>query len=217
MDILSKLNNKVTRMWAIDFHHLRHEDHIGYFWDALDLCEEFDLTKLMDIQCDMDPHLLHQWYATIHFGTDDHHTIYWMTHDQLCSAPWSYFCAALGYHCDVSGHGVGFLPHRPLASDPKLLAPLYIPGCGIPGESEDLRPLYDIMHRIYRNVLIPKVGNQDRIYNFFLDLMLMTRSEKGKGVPLDVPDMLWQEMFSCTMSKACPSLHPDIMTFLHSY
>src|SRR4051812_8310359 len=97
-------------------------------------------------------------------------------------------------------------PYGVVASDTTLLAPLYIPGREIPGASKDLRLLYDIMHRIYRNMLIPKVGNQDRIYNFFIDLMLMTHSEKGKGFPLNVPKVLWQEMCRCVMGKACPSL-----------
>src|SRR4051812_30191039 len=47
--------------------------------------------------------------------------------------------------------------------------------------------------------------------------MLMTHSEKGKGVSLDVTDMLCQEMYWCVVSKSCPSLGPYIMTFLHKY
>ena len=81
-DIYSQFKNKVTSMWAIDIDHMKSEDHKEYFKDALALCEEFDLIKLMDTQCDMDPQLIQQWYATIHFGTDDHRTISWMTRDQ---------------------------------------------------------------------------------------------------------------------------------------
>ena len=192
-------------------------EHAGYFQEALAICEEFDILKLMGIQCDVDTQLLHQWYATIHFGTDDRRTITWMTRDKRLSAPWSEFCAALGYHENGIQTPVGFRPHGGCASAPSLLQPLYIQGRGIAGSSKDLKPLYDIMHRIYRNVLIPKVGNQDKIYNFFVDLLLKTRSEKGKGVPLDVPDVLWNEMVHCVMSKAVPSLGPYIMTFLNKY
>ena len=38
------------------------------------------------------------------------------------------------------------------------LAPLYIRGRGIIGESKDLVKVYDIMHRVFHNVLLPKVG-----------------------------------------------------------
>ena len=58
----------------------------------------------------------------------------------------------------MEGRG-GIRPHDHPESMPKeKLAPLYIRGRGIIGESKDLVKVYDIMHRVFRNVLLPKVG-----------------------------------------------------------
>src|SRR4051794_29880681 len=57
-DFYSKFKNKVTNMWAIDLTHMRSAEHKEYFKDALAACEEFDLLKIMDIQCDMHPQLI---------------------------------------------------------------------------------------------------------------------------------------------------------------
>lgn len=72
------------------------------------------------------------------------------------------------------------------------------------------------MHRIYMNVVNPKVGNQDRIHGYLVDLMLAIHMKKGKGIPLDVPNYLWQEMFSVVMNWKVPTFAPYIMRFLYA-
>ena len=52
-----------------------------YFGEALALCEEFDLVKLMSVNCDFDVQLIHQFYATVHFGEDDARTLMFMCRD----------------------------------------------------------------------------------------------------------------------------------------
>ena len=52
---------------------------------------------------------------------------------------------ANGWTCHDSEH----------AQRKNVLAPLYIQGCGVPGESADLLPTWDIMHRIYRDLITP--------------------------------------------------------------
>ena len=60
------------------------------------------------------------------------------------------------------------------ASDPEVLAPLYIPGWGKPGEVKDLLPTYDIMNRVYLNTIAVKGGNFDEIHSYHIDLMYQT-------------------------------------------
>ena len=61
VDVYSQFKNKVTSMWAIDIEYTRSDEHKAYFKDDLALCEEFDIIKLMDTQCDMDPQIIQQW------------------------------------------------------------------------------------------------------------------------------------------------------------
>lgn len=44
--------------------------------------------------------------------------------------------------------------------------------------------------------------------------MLATHTEKGKGIPLDVPNYLWHEMFSVVMNRKVPTFAPYIMSFI---
>ena len=48
-------------------------------------------------------------------------------------------------------------------------------------DSKDLKPHYDILHRICRSILIPKVVIQDQIHCCLSDLMLDTHKRiEGK-------------------------------------
>ena len=82
--------------------------------------------------------LIAQFYATVHFGTDDVRTLKWMTKDKVMTSTWGRFAELLGYsfqpdpettQCSMGG---GCMT-EPGASDPEVLAPLYIPGWGKPG------------------------------------------------------------------------------------
>ena len=44
--------NKFTKQWSIDVQHMC--DNVDYFGEALALCEEFDLLKIMEVNCDFD-------------------------------------------------------------------------------------------------------------------------------------------------------------------
>lgn len=69
------------------------------------------------------------------------------------------------------------------------------------------------MHRSYHSIIIPKVGNRDRNYGDLVDLMLAAHTRMGKGVPLDVPDFLWQEMYYRVINRKIPTLCPYTMAF----
>ena len=89
------------------------------------------------------------------------------------------------------------------------LAPLYIRGRGIIGESKDLEKVYDIMHRVFRNVLLPKVGNQDEIHGHLVDLMVAMKTIVGTGATFDVSNWMWHEMYnmsSIVKSQSMPRL-----------
>ena len=55
-EIFERHKNKFTRMWSIDIDHWR--NNLDYFGEALAICEEFDLIKLMTVNCDFDVQLI---------------------------------------------------------------------------------------------------------------------------------------------------------------
>ena len=93
------------------------------------------------------------------------------------------------------------------------LAPLYIRGRGIIGESKDLEKVYDIMHRVFRNVLLPKVGNQDEIHGYLVDLMVAMKTMVGTGATFDVSNWLWHEMYNMVIYRKVPIYAPFSCAF----
>ena len=68
--------------------------------------------------------------------------------------------------------------------DPVVLAPLYIEGSKYkPGLIKNLKPVYDIMNRVYLNTIAVKGGNFDAIHSFHIDLMLQTYLHKDVEGP----------------------------------
>ena len=95
------------------------------------------------------------------------------------------------------------------------LAPLYIRGRGIIGESKDLEKVYDIMHRVFRNVLLPKVGNQDEVYGYLVDLLVAMKTKVGSGATFDVSNWMWHEMYNMVIYRKVPIYAPFVMSFLN--
>ena len=140
-----------------------------------------------------------------------------MCRDEFFHVLWRAFCNALGYEdTGVEGQG-GIRPHdlaHPM--DKVKLAPLYIPGHGIVGKSNDLLPVYDIMHRVFRCVLLPKVGNQDDIYGYLVDLLVAMKTKRGSGATFDVSKWLWEEMYNMVLYHKVPIYAPFVMQFLNT-
>jgi hypothetical protein len=119
-----------------------------------------------------------------------------MTRDKLMKTTWAKFGECLGYLVVDDPTPVGLF-RAPIERHPMAktnLAPLYIPGWSPPGYSKYLLQVYDIMHRIYREVFNPKVGNIDHIHGFMIDLMLLTHQNRGSCLQLDVMNFLWHEL-----------------------
>lgn len=78
--------NRFTKQWNIDLDHWG--NNMEYSGEALALCEEFDLIKLMTISCYFNVQLIHQFYTSVHFGTNDAHTLTFMCRDEFFEVPW---------------------------------------------------------------------------------------------------------------------------------
>jgi len=212
--------NVVPQKW-IDIDHMSR--HPEYFGEAMAICQEFGLIPLMQLKQDYDEALVCQFLATVHFGTEaEDPYLTWMSNDQQITETWADITAMLGFE----NHGTQTILPSHLSStwfrvheavrpvENEALRPLYFWQKFTLGKSEGLYPPYDIMHRIYRSVLNPKVGNLDEIHGFLRTLMVMTHQFKTKGKKLDIADFIWNELFHVILNKKNACHGPLIMKII---
>ncbi|KAK1607359.1 hypothetical protein QYE76_031032 [Lolium multiflorum] len=186
-----------------------------YFAEAYAMCGEFGLYPIMELTKEYDVEMIHQFYATVHFDTDEAKTFRWMSHEKLLESNLAKFGNALGYPRLPGVDANGWRCHDSSFSQPReVLEPLYIKGWGIPGKSADLLPTWDIMLRVYRETIGPKGGNLDELHLYEVDLMANSFAKRGTGEKIDVMDYIYNEMWSCVMEKKLPSYAPYIMKLI---
>ncbi|KAK1607255.1 hypothetical protein QYE76_030928 [Lolium multiflorum] len=186
-----------------------------YFAEAYAMCGEFGLYPIMELTKEYDVEMIHQFYATVHFDTDEAKTFRWMSSDKLLESNLAKFGSALGYPRLPGVDANGWRCHDSSFSQPReVLEPLYIKGWGIPGKSADLLPTWDIMLRVYRETIGPKGGNLDELHLYEVDLMANSFAKRGTGEKLDVMDYIYNEMWTCVMEKKLPAFAPYIMKLI---
>ncbi|KAK1630081.1 hypothetical protein QYE76_004396 [Lolium multiflorum] len=186
-----------------------------YFQEAYAMCGEFGLYPIMELNKDYDVGLIQQFYATVHFQSDEAKTFSWMSHERLLESNLAKFGSALGYPRYPGIDANGWRCHdSSFAQTREVLEPLYIKGWGIPGKSADLLPTWDIMLRVYRETIGPKGGNLDELHLYEVDLMANSFAKRGTGERLDVMDYIYHEMWSCVMEKKLPAFAPYIMKLI---
>ena len=158
---------------------------LKYFGEALAMCEEFDIVKLMTINKPFDPELIKQFYTTVHFGTDEYFSFSWLTNGERLASDFNRFSAVLGYPREgIPGAGDtnGWRCHDASeAVDKKELKGMYIKGWEVVGKLNHLLPTWDIMLRIFHETINPKGGNFDEIHLYEVDLLVNARNMQGKA------------------------------------
>jgi len=122
---------------------------------------------------------------------------------------------SLGYGDEGLDNSLGLRPHRnpsPSHKD-KLLRYMHIRKTG-KGETKELIPFLDIMHRILRNTLFPRVGNFDMVHGYLVDMLVMCQKEKGKTCVLDVSHVMWSELRSAAYGRKVPIYAPMIFKLI---
>jgi hypothetical protein len=97
---------------------------------------------------------------------------------------------------------------------PSALSHLLIQGRGVCGESKHLQKTWHIMHRIFRNTVLPRVGNFDQIHGRLIDLMVISSEMVGQGKKLDIMDILWNEIHEVIMKRHVPIFGSLIMKLI---
>ncbi|KAK1605255.1 hypothetical protein QYE76_028928 [Lolium multiflorum] len=214
-DLYANATYKVAPMHHINFAHM--DKHANYFAEARDICEQFGLFPPMKFHHPYCVDVIGQFFATVYVDNDDAKTMTWMTEGRMLHGTWDQFAACLGYPV-LSGNENGYFRahNTPKPVEKALLADLYLEGEVIYGSQKFLRPVYDILLRIYREVLNPKVGCVDQIYGYLGNLLLLSHQHRDTGMQLDVMDFLWNEFWACIIARKAPVFAPYFMFFICS-
>ena len=151
------------------------QKNMSYFGEALELCNQLDIIKVMEFNKDFDADIVAQFYATVHLGTDVERTLTWMTNGKLLSVKWKAFMELLGYDDKGPDNPVGFRPHKEAGATHKSALWPYNTLKISPTTQKktyELSPFLDILHRIFRHTLFPRIGNLDQVHSYLVDLRI---------------------------------------------
>ena len=70
------------------------------------------------------------------------------------------------------------------------------------------------MNRVYLNTIAVKGGNFDEIHSYHIDLMLQTYLHADSLEPLDVMDVLWNNLWMAVMDRKAAVFGPYIMLLI---
>ena len=174
-EVLPKHKTKVVEQFCIDTDYM--ERHLGYFGEAIAICKEFGIYDYIGLQQNFNDHLVMQFFATVHFFSDEPRRIKWMSKDVILEAKWSEFATLLGlvengFELNEAAQQQFFrINYNSNPMKPEVLYDLYIQGRAMVGFQKNLLKVWDIMHRIYRNTVAPRVGNFDQIHGKLIDLL----------------------------------------------
>ena len=93
MDILKGKKNLYVDAKSIDLLHM--EKDPAYFGEALALCQQWGLIPIMTFNKDFDSEIVAQFYATVHFHSDEARSMTWMTGGRLLKVEWKAFMDSL--------------------------------------------------------------------------------------------------------------------------
>ena len=137
----------------------------------------------------------------------------WMTNGRQLSATWKEFMDLLHIPDDGLHTPVGVRPHANSESANKnLLQPFLVEKVLPNGKSTwVLNSFLDIMHRIFRNTLFPRIGDKDKVHAYLVDMLLLcAEARSSQTQPLDVSHIMWCELrfavFNCKVPIYGPYL-----------
>ena len=75
LDVIKSKQNIYVDVHWIDMNHMRQDKHRDYFGEALDLVEQFGIEDVISFHLDFDPEIVAQFFASVHFHTDEERTL----------------------------------------------------------------------------------------------------------------------------------------------
>ena len=195
MILKDRKNTFVPNVKSVSLSYMRANP--DYFGEALVLCEQFGICDIISFNIAFDADLLAQFFATVYFLKRADRTLTWMCRDEAVSCKWEVFMEALGVPVSTPDMALGLRPHTmEKARDKSELAPLqntflYTDAKGQKKSRLVLIPFLDIMHRIFRTSLFPRVGNLDQVHSYLVNMLLLCEEYKNTTQTLDVCSIMW--------------------------
>ena len=102
--------------------------------------------------------------------------------------------------------------------DKKKITPLYFDNKYV-GSSSGMHTLYNLLLRLFHETIAPRAGNIDEIRPDTVNLLLRSHLIYLKGPNylcegIDVMDFIFQEMWTCLISKKTPMYAPYVMALI---
>ncbi|KAI4975364.1 hypothetical protein ZWY2020_048971 [Hordeum vulgare] len=122
----------------------------------------------------------------------------WMTGSQKLTGTWVEFMQFLNVDFQGEENVLGMRPHAPASSTstPKDMLQQHYIKKGV------LHTHLDIMHRIFRNSLFPRIGNKDEVHGHLAKMILLCEEARTKETaPLDISDVMFHELWNCIMNR----------------
>ena len=113
------------------------------------------------------------------------------------TAKWKDFMDLLQVPDEGLNTPIGVRPHaNPKSASKNKLQPYYVEKTLPSGKKAwVLNPFLDIMHRISRNSLFPRIGDKDKVHAYLVDMMLICEEARiSQTQPLDVSHIMWCEL-----------------------
>ena len=168
------------------------------------ICEQLGLIPLMQIKEDYNVDLVQQFFATLVFGNKPEIDFQWMSGGRKHKSNFVKFAQLLEYPFEDANTPSGERVHTIGQEYSKSrLAPLYGISDFVPGKTNGLRQLYNILMRLFRENIAPSSGNADDIRSGLVNLMYYAHKvyiNKSDCHPrvmkkLDVMYFIYQEMY----------------------
>ena len=116
-----------------------------------------------------------------------------MTNGRQLSATWKDFMDLLHVPDEGLTMPVGVRPHaNPESASKNKLQPYYVEKALPNGKTGwVLNSFLDIMYRIFRNSLFPRIGDKDKVHAYMVDMMLLCEEARvSQTQPLDVSHIM---------------------------
>ena len=209
-DIINHFKNNFVPVQWIDLAHLQR--NMDYFVDALSLIDKLGIKEIISFKTDFDPNVVAQFYVTVHFSPDDERSMVWMTGTQKMTGTWREFMAFLKVEFQGADTPLGSRPHAVASTDrapaKDRLQLLYVKKGVLPKH-------LDIMHRIFRNTLFPRIGNFDEVHGSLAEMLLLCEEAMTKeSAPLDISDVMFTELWNCIMMRKVPIYGPYLFAYI---
>ena len=217
LDVIKSKQNTFVEVKWIDMHHMRKDKFRDYFGEALDLVEQFAIEPVISFHHDYDPELICQFFASVYFHPGEERRMTWMTNGSQLSATWKEFMYLLHIPDDGLHTPVGVRPHANSESANKnQLQPFLVEKVLPNGKSSwVLNSFLDIMHRIFRNTLFPRIGDKDKVHAYLVDMLLLcAEARSSQTQPLDVSHIMWCELRFAVFNRKVPIYGPYLFLLI---